>query len=362
MLNLADILLQLYPSKSKEEILGYVDKCNSVDYGDFDIYEWQKIKKEDLANEETQLKLINNLFESQTRYDGVDDEILRDLGEWSEGTVVFKDFDSVSVEFYQRFYCYLGWLNFARVGYERKLFLLETRFLLLACVWNIPIYHAVQRSFAYYYFVKTMKEDAKLFRISIERNVTLLGDEKGAYKQVGEWIKQFNEFVPKNLETAVDEFLKSSTEINSLSAASQDALGKIITLYWGLASGAIWKEIEWSEAGGMLEKKPNIETKQDDSYYIQAVEQVDDPEFIKMYLKDTQEIADWIDQSGKDVEFVKKLVRALAKKVNLKDQAEVSLLLKLMAALKEKGVENITDIIFYDEKTNQFTWDKELVS
>jgi len=361
MLKLSTILIQLYPSKTEEEILDLVDKCNNVDNVDYDTLGWQIVKKEDLNLEQTKLKLINNLFESQTRYLGVDNEILRKLEEWSEGTIIFNDMDIASSEFYQRYYCYLAWLNFARNGYKRQMFLLGTRFLLMACVWDIPILDLVQRHFAQFHLIKIMKEDANLFSGVMTRNLTLLGDEKGVYKQVGEWIKLFNDYVPKDLNNAVDEFLENTIEISRLSASNQEVLSKIITLYWNLASGTIWREIDFSEVVGLLKSDEKSDLTKDD-YYIQAIQQADTKDFTKMYLQDYQDIADWIDQSGKTAEFVKKLVRALATKVNLKDQVEVSLLLQLMNALKEKGVENIDNIVYYDEQTGEFTWDKNLVS
>ena len=110
MFSIEYILTQLYPKRDQKKIKEMQEKGIFGFYiSEYDSSSWQEVKKEDLVKEEVQARLIRTMFLSQHQYYGVMNEILISLEEWSNSTMVFEDFDEELIEFYQLFYCFLGY-------------------------------------------------------------------------------------------------------------------------------------------------------------------------------------------------------------------------------------------------------------
>ena len=143
MFSLDFILAQLYPYKKLEDLQKILDDDfrDPMLYPEYDTWTWKEVKQEDLSALEVQIRLIKTLFSTQYLYDGTVQLIMDSFEKWSKsGTIVFEGVTPDDQLFLERYYCFLGWLHFAHITYARKLYLLESRFLPLAIVWDIPVY------------------------------------------------------------------------------------------------------------------------------------------------------------------------------------------------------------------------------
>ncbi len=358
MYTLPDIISTLFPNKSLEEQQGLVELCLST--SEYDSATWQRVKREDLESEEVKLGLARTLYYSILRYSGVIDEIMFSLERWSDReSILFSGLSEEDQAFYQQYYLMAGWINFAWIGFARKLFLLDTRFLLLACASNIPIYINVQQHFARYISINGMKADAMLFAGNIARNQTPFGGSDKARQPLAWWIDMFNGFTASNIEGKVDEFLGNNMEVKRLPAEGVEILGKVLTLYYGLKGGFIWREIDYSDAGG-VEEKEAVEGKTTDDYYLELLYQAK-PEDYMMWLKDYKETAEWIFLTEKNAEFLRKLTLVLSEKTDLGNEEQVDSLMQFFHILSEKGLESIDEVLYFDESEGKFKWAEEFI-
>jgi hypothetical protein len=321
---------------------------------------WKKVKVEDLASEQVKLNLLKVLHASQLGNRGVETEILRALEDWTEGTILFKNLSEADNRFYQTYYCFLGFINFAWVKLTTQTFLLGTRFLLLGFVHDMPLYTLVQGYFARYHWSISSTEDAQLFSGAMSRNRTLFGEEHKLHKPIAEWIQLFDGFMGATLEDRIAEYLENSIDVKRLSEENKALLEKILTLYWGLKGGFIWREVDYVNDGG-FEPSTKRENKSLVQYYVQLLSEADH-EGITQWLADYQTVAEWIVATGQSDGFVTELFKTLAKKVDLQDGEQIDLVLKLAHTLKEQGLDNVDEVLFYNEKDGQFHWDKELLA
>lgn len=315
MFSLPFLLARLYPGRSPEEIEKLVLPCEQAPV--YLVDTWSEIGKNDLEKPEIQLGLARTLFQTQFTYLGVVDEIMGKLEEWSEGTILFADLGETSRQFYQRLYGFLGWINFSHISYQRKLFLLDARFLLLATVWEIPLYDAVQKHFAYLGYVREMAGDADLLAGAIARNQTPLGAVAGQNKTVADWIKMFDSFPPNLIKERVDMFLGESSAVRYLPAEEKSVLSKILTLYWGLRGDFIWRELDYSLAAGFGAKAVKENLSVNDTY-LQLLYQATQEQFV-VWLDSYEEAAEWLWAIKADQNFIRKLLFVLLEKVDLKN-------------------------------------------
>ena len=198
MFSIPYLIAQLYPNKNLEEQQRLVDAClnNGKEYY---ARSWN-LDLEDLKTEAVKLNLIKVLHRKQTQSWGIVQEIMSSLEQWSDGTLIFKEFSDEDNLFYKRFYTFLGFLNFAELSTDSQIFLLRTRFLLLAIVWGVPIYTNVQEYFTKFISVKINKEDSILFSKSISNNITPLSVEGKPSHTIQEWVVLFDEFFGSSFE------------------------------------------------------------------------------------------------------------------------------------------------------------------
>ncbi len=358
MMDLSVMIIQLYAEKTPEEIeklLALVETKSTEYYA----HTWQDVTVELLADQEVQLNLIRTLYQSSFSYSGVVDEILRSLDEWSERTLIFEHLSSNDNIFYRRFYTFLGFLNFADIEFKRKMRLLDSELLVLACHWDIPIYVNVQSHFAEFAQINALKKEALLFANAIAANQTELGEERKELKTIAQWVKAFDEHEGATFEERVDTFLSEQFEATRLSEADSNILGKILSLYWSLKGSFIWQEIVNSHTAGyeQVEKK-NVRSV--DDHYIQLLYEGTEQDIVE-WLQDYEETVHWIDLTGKSEAFVKKILFVLSEKVDLQNQQQVELVIKFINKLKERGLELIDEVLYFDEEDHSFHWDEELI-
>ncbi len=360
MFSLSYIITKLYPAKSLEEKEELIRLCDA-ESREYEEFMWAEVTSDQLADRNVQLNLAMTVYRSQFYYWGVVDEIMRSLGDW---TATFLDFPWLSEEdnrFYLRLYTFLGFINFHHIEQLHQLSLLGTRCLPLACLAEVPIYINVQNYFARYTYVPGMQDDAAFMANAIEKNATELGTEGKTIKSIQAWVSDFNAFFGSSLAAKVDEFMESSLTIARLDETERKILHQIVTLYYGLQGGFIWREIEGPD--GLMAFDPEVsgvkltsENKTADDYYIQVLYEVKD---ITPWLEDWQSVVHWLDITGKTEDFVQKLLFVLLEKVDLNNQKQVGLTLEFLSGLKGRGVENADEILFFDEKTGKFQWDED---
>ncbi|HBU06813.1 MAG TPA: hypothetical protein DEB09_01890 [Candidatus Magasanikbacteria bacterium] len=356
MYSLDYLLVQLNPHLPKEEAERLLLALDTTP--GFDTKSWQKIQMNDLESETTKLGLIKTLFDIQSYYDGVASEIIRSLEEWSQDkTIIFPLFSIEDQEFYQRYYASLGWLFFDKYKLSTQIYLLGSRFLLLGCVWDVPIYTNVQIFFASVISLNIMEDHAIVFYEAMQNNKTVLAEEGKEEKSIAGWLVDFNEFTGSSPETKVDEFMSSKLEVSRLSPENQKYLYIIVTLYWSLRVGMIWKEIDYSLAPGVepAEKKEN---KKADDYYLQILYKAE-PEDFSEWLSSYKEVAEWLVLTSKSDEFIKKILFVLLEKVDLNNEKQVENTIDFINLLDYAGLDGIGNVIFFDETENKFKWNED---
>lgn len=359
MFTLPYIIAHLYPDKPEAELQALVDRCVN-EAKEYYPETWRAVFPADLTNPLVQLSLAKTIFRAQSGPWGIENIILQALEDWGDGAVIFRNLPSADNAFYQRAYCYMGFLNFAYDKFSTQMFLLDTRFLLMACVADIPLYAQVQDYFARFQYVKGSQEDANLFAGAIARNVTLFGEEGKIHKPIAEWIKVFDNFFGSSIENRIPEFMENSVEVSRLSPENKTYLERIITLYWGLKGGFIWREIDYVNDGG-FEPATTKDAKTLQDYYLDVLNEADENS-LTQWLEDYKTVAEWIVATGQSEVFVTQLFKTLAKKVNLQNPEQINLVMEFAHALKDQGLENVDEVLFYNEKDQQFHWDKELLT
>lgn len=356
MFNIPYIATRLFPDRTVDELRPFVDACvQSLD--EYYSGTWNVESVFDLEKEEVQVRLVKTLYESQFAYSGVVDEIMLSFEEWTDDLLVFDMLSKEVNEFAQRYYCFIGWLHFDSIAMSRQSFLLGSRFLTLAAVWDIPLYPSVQRHFAKYMWLEPMKEDAQFMTLSMERNQTPLGTEKRVTKTIAEWTKDFNEFFHARPSEKVTAYMANSMEVQRLDRETQNILESVLTLYYALKMGDIWRAVD-DQVGGGYPRKENKDGKTRDEYYIQILYEGGNAAVVE-WLQDHQDIADWLVLTQKEEDYVMKLFKVLFKHLDLNNPEQVELLVAFINDLKENGLDNIDEIVYFDEKNNSFVWNKE---
>jgi hypothetical protein len=358
MYSIGQLSVLLHPEKSEKELADFVllaDQNSSEYYS----RTWNSVKKEDLGNVKVQVNLVRTLFHSQNVIMDSPEDILSSLEEWSDNTLIFDNLPIVESLFYKRYYTLLGFLNFDNITIKRRAHLLGTECLLYACIWDIPIYILVQNHFANFAQLDLLKTDSLLFARIIWRNKAAFGDIDSPDSTVSEWINEFNEFEGVTVEGKVDEFMTDNFKVARLKDEEKKIISKILTLYWGLLTGLIWKEIKDAPAAG-YEKKEKPESKTLENYYIELLNQAESADILS-WLEDYKDIALWLSASKNQLDLLHKILFILMKKLDLKNPKAVELALNFFHELKNLGVEMIDEVFYFDEKAGKFVWDEELV-
>ena len=359
-MTLLNILTHLYPNATEKELQGL--RAAVEERGEEYYWRtWKEVTKERLGEKQVQLNLVKTLYRSQTQTWGVIDEILRTLTEFSdEQALVFSHIDEAHNEFYQRLFGYMGWLNFAFLEFQRQYYLLWSRFLPLACSWDIPVYANTQQYFERYAFVSGQRADALLFADAIAANNTPLGTEGKIYKTVGQWVHDFDQYEGNDLMYKVRDFLDSGLEIKRLEPEVQETLHRIFTLYWGLRGGYIWREITDNSLAAGYPEKETKENKDVSQHYIERLQEANEYE-MGVWLSDWKTVYTWMIHTGKGEVFLNRLFAILTKKVNLENEDHVTNLISFISTLMENGFALGAEIIYFDEKSGSFEWNADMV-
>ena len=238
-----------------------------------------------------------------------------------------------------------------------QIYLLGSRFLLMACIWQTPIYNNVQNFFAGLISLRVMENNAIIFKEAMETNDTILKEEGKNEKTIAQWIESFVEFDEVSLDNKVDEYLASSMEVSRLSEKNKSYLGSIFTLYWGLRTGLIYTELDFSIAPGIehLEKRENKNT---DDYYLQMLYKATAEDF-SVWLESHEDAVDWIAKTQKPIEFIKKLLFILLEKVDMKNEKQIENTISFINSLNLAGLEGLDDVIYFDEEKTEFKWNED---
>ncbi len=288
MFSLPYIVTRLFPDKTSEEQQGIVDAC---EFGVRNFYNitWKEIKKENLTDKQVQIDLIRTLYDSQNSYYGDIEEIMRSLEGWSRSSLIFDFADKDVNRFYQQWYCFTGFFHFANLERKRQLFLLASRFIIMAAAWDIPIYANVQAYFLRYAYIELLEEDAIMFAELLELNDDVpIGDEGKSLYTIAEWIDMMMNTPVADADELVDYFMQTDMHVQRLGEDDKKVLYKILTVYYALKTGAIWREIDDGAEVAGFEHKTTDDKKTADEYYLQLLEEANE-EQLTMWLSDWRE-------------------------------------------------------------------------
>lgn len=356
MFSVPFIVARLYPHKSAEQLQPFVEACvDSVD--EYYSETWDVPTVTDLEQEEVQVRLVRTLFESQFTYNGVVDDIMGSFEEWTQNLVIFDMLEPEVNAFLQRYYCFLGWLNFKHIAMSRRSYLLGSRFFLMGAVWDVPLYTSVQEHFAQFRWLDLMRGDADVFSLAIEKNATQLGTEGRVTKKISAWVEDFNAFFHVKPSEKVPAYLENSMEVSRLDEETKTLLDRILTVYYALKMGDMWRTVTDQEGGGYEHKETKDGLERDD-YYIQILYE-GGPEAIAEWLQDHEDIANWLLANQKDEEFIMKLFRVLYQHVDFGNEEVVQNLVQFANELKERGLDEIDEMVFFDENNGSFKWNDE---
>ena len=357
MFSLPFIIAQLYPDKKQDELQKFVDVCVS-DGREYYHRTWSRVKPDDLDEDEVKYNLIRTLYQSQQSYYGAIEEVLRSLENWSNGALTYGHISKEDNEFYQRYYCFLGWLNFPNIQIKRQLYLLQSRFLVMAAGWDVPIYTNVQDYFTQYAYVAGFKDDARMFYEAIERNRFNIGVEGKLVRTVGEWVDLFNKSDSRTFENRVDEYFEDNLEVDRMGTEIKEILNKIFTLYYGLKGGFIWREIKDVVPGG-YEPKKKKDGKDADEYYLELLAEADEEQF-SIWLRDWETVGQWFLLTRKSDDFVNRLFYIITEKANLENDEQVENLTNFIHEMQNAGWTIGADLLYFDEEKMEFEWNEEL--
>ncbi len=357
MFSYEELISNFFPERSEQERQVLLRKLenNSSDYTARD---WADVDQSVLASEQVQLNLLFSLYHYQSDYyDGADSEILGSLEDWSNKKIFFDFLNDEQNWFYQKYYAWLGFLNFAQQKSLRQDFLLGSRFLLLAVLsGKIQVIESIRNYFAQYCFINIYKEDAGKFADDISENKNIVGDlDDKNNKSISQWVKMLDEFKTDNEETKVEEFARQFIEVTSLDAPLKAALEYILVIYDSLVSGKIWKNITEDKCLHEEKVEPQAEIDKSATYlnFLQAL-----PD-LTQWLGSATAVADWLKTQAPD--FIKKLLSVVKSKVSLIDEDQLNLLVQFSSILQEQKL--ITDeLVYFSESDNQFHWNEKIFS
>lgn len=313
---------------------------------------WGALSKMDLLLEKTQNNVIRTIFQLQYgNYDGIANEILSSLMSWTGGTVVFKDFPRDENEFYQRVFGLIGFQNFTDINTTKQIYLLGSRFLPLGPMLGLDVLSNVELHFTNYCEISILESEAQAFAGAIRNNQTVLFK-----KTIAGWV---DDFLGSNVNS-VDAYVKSSSVQDMLKKDSEiELLGIILDLYTELVTGVIWKNVEKSDCvHGHIEEmiKDKKSTLSADDLYLQEFAKIDK---VEIWLQDAEEIGRWL--QTKDMDFIKKLCKELAKKVDLNNTVQLELTSTLLGFIEESRLIK-NPILLFDESTGQFEWNPDFLN
>lgn len=357
MFSLPFLVAQLYPKKTMEEQQALVDACLSSDTDQYFARTWQPVERDDLKSQQIQLNLVRTLFAMQTGFDGVVEEIMRSIEDWTDGTIHFQDFDEDTDYFYQLYYCIIGFLTFRWLFRKRQYFLLASRFLPLAASMNIPVYSNVQDFFATLAFTRRMKEEALTFAELLRLNNNPIGNKGKTQHSIAEWIDIFDQFEGGTIQTRADDFIDNAMEVSRLSEEDKKILRVIITIYYACRIGAIWQDVDYFLGTGYERLEEPID-KTREEYYLEILEQFDS-EQIGFWLQDYERIAEWLEINDRTPDYLRRLFTVIRKKMDMENEDQVSLLMSFIQDLEKRNLEGVDEIVYFDEETGEVKWEDD---
>lgn len=362
MFSLPYIVTRLFPNHSIEDQQRFVDEC---EFGAKNFYweTWKDIKREDLQERQVQLDLVRTLYDSQNSYYGDIEEMLRSLENWSAGYIAFDFKDPDVNRFYQQWYCFTGFMHFSYLERKRQLFLLGSRFIVMAANWDIPLYINIQQYFERYAYVDLLEEDAEMFAVILETNTDVeIGEEGKSKYTIAQWIDMMMTVKIDDPDTLVDYFMQTDMRVQRLDENNKKILYKILTVYYAIKSGAIWRELKDGSDVVGIEHKTTEDKKTAEEYYLQLLEEANE-EQLTIWLQDWKEVGLWILNEGKGEDFLNKLFYVLTQKVDLSNEQQVIPLLEFVHAIQgeQTGLKLGGDLAYFDEKTGTFHWNKDVV-
>ena len=360
MYSLPFLVAQFYPDKSTEEKQQIVER---IVQGAESYYadNWKEVKMQDLSTDHVKDSLLQTMYETQNAYRGVVDEILRSFYNWSDGTLVIPSLQLSSDQmWYRKFYSFYGFLHFADIEIERQVHLLAGDYVTLAAVWGVELYTSIQDYFANKTDLVLMKKNAEGFSVALSSNPSVIGAENSVHHTVAEWIDKFAGFDNTDYAGRVDHFMEENFEVQRLEEPHKSILSTVLTVFWGLLGGYIWREIDTYPVGG-YELKEVSDGKTLEQRYLEMIVTAK-PEQMMDWLKSYTDVADWIMATNKSEQFVRNLFYILETKIDLDDPEQSRYLLKLIHELSELGLESIEEIIYFDEKEQGFVWNENVVA
>ena len=192
--------------------------------------------------------------------------------------------------------------------------------------------------------------------ISLE---TPIGEEGKLQRSVGQWLQKFNTFVGASLSTRVDDFFADNVETDQLPEDIRNILWSIVTVYWGLKGGFIWRELKGDPPPG-YPIKIGGGTKGTDEYYLSSLLEADREQIFR-WLTDAEQTVRWLLLTEKSDDFINELTYILTKKVDLADEEQMAALMEFIDALHQAGWSLGADMLYFDEQAGKFEWNKEFL-
>lgn len=349
MLTFLELVKLFYPQKTTEE-QEKIARLLEVQSTEFYPDSWNKVKREQITLQETQLNLLRTVYQFQFGYyNGVASEILSSIEKWTEGVINFKTpFEEVN-NFYEWLYAYLGFQNFSHLSLEKQVYLLGSRFIFFAINFNIPVFEKIQEYFSNTCDVDFSKQVSHFFSTAIHVNKTPLDLSNGTTIQ--DWITKY-ELTSELEENKLDKFV-SLEEVKELNEDVQLRLFKILELFDALKTDSIWRDIKIRFCvHGKLERNDHVDTF---SRYLEFLAEQSD---IMSWLQDFKNIASWIKAGPQD--YWKSMMKVLQKKIDLKNEVEVDALSQFLSYLE--GQKLVPEgILSFNETDDQFHWNEELI-
>ncbi len=312
---------------------------------------WKSVTQSEMTLEKVQLNLLRTLYQLQfSYYAGIGNDILFSLEDWSEDTAGFLNLKEEDQIFYERFYTYFAFQTFDHLMLSRKVFLLGSRFVWYGFIWEIPVYESVQKNFVTTCDLETLRSEGALLVGALQGNGTKITEE-GPTFTIGEWIKKFQDFLPKIAEKKIEEFI-NGPQTETLFEEDRKILLGILDLFSALQSENIWKNIEnffCIHEKNKKEKATNVYDR-----YLHLLKQTNS---IDIWLKDASNAAEWFISAPVDI--IKNLITILKEKVDLSNFEQVEPLSEFFHILEVQGKVPI-DVLIFDESDGEFHWNENV--
>ncbi len=338
MYSIDELSILFLPNSLPQEQQAFALACEdkAVDY---DSRSWGAVQDFELNTNQIKLNLVRTVFQVQENYDGVVNEILNSLEIWSDQTLVFSDFSDDDQLFVERIYAFLAFAHFTYLPSVRQIFVLGSRILTLAAIWNLPIISRVERHFARFCNLEILSQDAGLFAKAIENNPTLLTETE----TVSVIVQKYRD---AGLAADPTDYLESLKKTETLDDVLAEAFWIILTLYHGLVTETIWKYINYSIC---LHAKTDKAEFDPIAFYLHRLEQTSD---LHDWIQDHEEIAEWA--KDKDTATVKNLLKIVKNKFSAETDFEA--ILNLTGSLAAQGHPEAAEIFYFAEAEGKFIW------